>query len=78
LIAILGSGDVLTGLVGSLMAQAIRHQQPLEGAVQCAVWWHAYTGCWAAEQNTILGVNAETLAESLLPALMSLLDRPGF
>ena len=40
-----GSGDVLTGLMGGLMAQAQRQGQSLEGAVQSAVWWHSQAGC---------------------------------
>jgi ADP-dependent NAD(P)H-hydrate dehydratase / NAD(P)H-hydrate epimerase len=62
-----GSGDVLTGLMGGLMAQAQRQGRSLEEAVQGAVWWHAQAGRWAAQQQTQMGVHAETLAESLLP-----------
>jgi ADP-dependent NAD(P)H-hydrate dehydratase / NAD(P)H-hydrate epimerase len=64
-----GSGDILTGVMGGLMAQAQRQGRSLESAIQSAVWWHSYAGCWAAQQYTALGVNAETLAESLIPAL---------
>jgi ADP-dependent NAD(P)H-hydrate dehydratase / NAD(P)H-hydrate epimerase len=65
-----GSGDVLTGLMGGLMAQAQRQGRSLEGAVQGAVWWHAQAGRWAAQHHTQMGVNAETLAESLLPFMV--------
>jgi ADP-dependent NAD(P)H-hydrate dehydratase / NAD(P)H-hydrate epimerase len=61
-----GSGDVLTGLMGGLMAQSLA--QPL-ASVTSAVWWHAQAGIWAAQQHTVLGVHATTLAESLLPTL---------
>ncbi len=64
-----GSGDILTGVMGGLMAQAQRQGRSLESAVQSAVWWHSHAGCWAAQQYTAMGVNAETLAESLIPAL---------
>jgi ADP-dependent NAD(P)H-hydrate dehydratase / NAD(P)H-hydrate epimerase len=67
-----GSGDVLTGLMGGLMAQALRQGRSWESAVQGAVWWHAQAGCWAAQRHTVMGVNAETLAESLLPMLVDL------
>jgi ADP-dependent NAD(P)H-hydrate dehydratase / NAD(P)H-hydrate epimerase len=67
-----GSGDVLTGLMGGLLAQAQRQGRSWESAVQGAVWWHAQAGCWAAQQHTAMGVNAETLAESLLPTLLGL------
>jgi ADP-dependent NAD(P)H-hydrate dehydratase / NAD(P)H-hydrate epimerase len=60
-----GSGDVLTGLMAGLLAQS---QGRLE-SVTSAVWWHSHAGIWAAQQHTVLGVNAATLAESLLPAL---------
>jgi ADP-dependent NAD(P)H-hydrate dehydratase / NAD(P)H-hydrate epimerase len=60
-----GSGDVLTGLMAGLLAQS---RGQLE-AVTSAVWWHSHAGIWAARQHTVLGVNAATLAESLLPAL---------
>ncbi len=66
-----GSGDVLTGLMGGLMAQAQRQGRSLEGAVQGAVWWHSAAGCWAAQRYTAMGVNAETLAMSLVPALVA-------
>jgi ADP-dependent NAD(P)H-hydrate dehydratase / NAD(P)H-hydrate epimerase len=62
-----GSGDVLTGLMGGLMAQAQRQGRSLEGAVQGAVWWHSQAGRWAVQHQTQMGVHAETLAESLLP-----------
>jgi ADP-dependent NAD(P)H-hydrate dehydratase / NAD(P)H-hydrate epimerase len=67
-----GSGDVLTGLTTGLLAQG--RGQSLE-AVTSAVWWHSQAGIWAARQHTVLGVNAETLAESLLPALADCLAR---
>lgn len=64
-----GSGDILTGVMGGLMAQAQKQGRSLDAAVQSAVWWHSQAGCWAAQQYTVMGVNAETLAESLIPAL---------
>jgi NAD(P)H-hydrate epimerase len=68
-----GSGDVLTGLMGGLVAQAMRQSQSLESAVQNAVWWHSQAGCWAAAQHTMLGVNGKTLADALLPTLKTLI-----
>jgi NAD(P)H-hydrate epimerase len=70
-----GSGDVLTGLMGGLVAQAMRQGQSLEVAVQNAVWWHSQAGCWAAEHHTIMGVNAETLADALLPTLKTMIQQ---
>jgi ADP-dependent NAD(P)H-hydrate dehydratase / NAD(P)H-hydrate epimerase len=61
-----GSGDVLTGLLGGLLAQ--RPQSPFD-VVQSATWWHAQAGLWAAQTRTELGVDAQTLAQWLIPAL---------
>jgi len=68
-----GSGDVLTGLTGGLLAQAISSHQlatPLE-VVKSAVWWHARAGIWAAAERTVLGVDPATLADYLIPAIAS-------
>ncbi len=66
-----GSGDVLTGLIGGLVAQAIAAKHPATALdwVAAAAWWHAQAGLWAAAQRTVLGVDPVTLAASLLPAL---------
>ncbi|MEP0887239.1 NAD(P)H-hydrate dehydratase [Leptolyngbya sp. PL-A3] len=64
-----GSGDVLTGLLSGLLAQATLMKMPPEGAVQAATWWHSQAARWAAQRRTELGVDAVTLAHSLIPAL---------
>jgi ADP-dependent NAD(P)H-hydrate dehydratase / NAD(P)H-hydrate epimerase len=61
-----GSGDVLTGLLGGLLAQA--PSSPFEIA-QSATWWHAQAGLMAAQHRTELGVDAHTLTQFLIPAL---------
>ncbi|MCL2926252.1 MAG: NAD(P)H-hydrate dehydratase, partial [Trichodesmium sp. MAG_R04] len=63
-----GSGDVLTGLVGGLLAITSTQTLPLE-AVETAVWWHAQAGILAAKERTELGVDAFTLSQYLIPAL---------
>ncbi|MEA5463369.1 NAD(P)H-hydrate dehydratase [Leptothoe sp. PORK10 BA2] len=73
-----GSGDVLTGLMGGLMAQAAA-QQNSEGlepmttavtdAVLGAVWWHAQAGLYGHQRRTVLGVDPLELARCLDPAL---------
>jgi NAD(P)H-hydrate epimerase len=68
-----GSGDVLTGLVGGILAQTVLKQIPVESAVQSAVWWHAQAGILAAQERTELGVDAFTLTQFLLPALKAAL-----
>jgi NAD(P)H-hydrate epimerase len=60
-----GSGDVLTGLMGGLIAQAVTRQKPLEEMVATAAWWHAQAGILAAQERTELGVDAFTLTQYL-------------
>lgn len=66
-----GSGDVLTGLIGGLLAQAIAAPQTVAPLtiVQAAAWWHAQAGILAAQERTELGVDAFTLTHYLIPAL---------
>lgn len=64
-----GSGDVLAGLMGGLMAIASAQQQNPEAVIKTAVWWHAQAGRWAARERTLFGVDAYTLSQALLPAL---------
>jgi NAD(P)H-hydrate epimerase len=67
-----GSGDVLTGLLGGLLAQAIAAPVPTQtilDSVQAGVWWHAQAGTLAMQERTILGVDAFTLSQYLIPAL---------
>ncbi|NES81381.1 MAG: NAD(P)H-hydrate dehydratase [Moorea sp. SIO2B7] len=60
-----GSGDVLTGLIGGLMAQMGASEKPLPGVVATAAWWHAQAGIIAAQERTELGVDAFTLSQYL-------------
>ncbi|MDZ8085656.1 MAG: NAD(P)H-hydrate dehydratase [Nostoc sp. DedQUE12b] len=64
-----GSGDVLTGLLGGLLAQAATKQIPLENIVATAAWWHSQAGISAAQERTELGVDAFTLTQYLMKAL---------
>ncbi|MEG3839538.1 NAD(P)H-hydrate dehydratase [Microcoleus sp. herbarium14] len=71
-----GSGDVLTGLLGGLLASAlakpskrIARKSPTESVAATAVWWHARAGILAAKERTELGVDAFTLTQYLIPAL---------
>jgi hydroxyethylthiazole kinase-like uncharacterized protein yjeF len=67
-----GSGDVLTGLIGGLLAQ--------EGAgnlldkVATAAYWHAQAGILAVSDRTELGVDAYTLTSYLNPTLKGLVE----
>ena len=69
-----GSGDVLTGLMGGLIAASFKQdpKQDLVPAVASAVWWHSQAALYAAEQRTVLGVDPLHLAQSLNAALRSL------
>jgi NAD(P)H-hydrate epimerase len=64
-----GSGDVLTGLIGGLIAQAVFRQTTIESIVQSAAWWHSHAGMLAAQERTELGVDGLTLTQFLIPAL---------
>jgi ADP-dependent NAD(P)H-hydrate dehydratase / NAD(P)H-hydrate epimerase len=67
-----GSGDVLTGLVGGVLAQSSRvAASDLSTVIASSVWWHAQAGLLAAQERTVLGVDALTLSQYLLPALKS-------
>lgn len=59
-----GSGDVLTGLIGGLMAQKTPSEKVLE-TVALASWWHSQGGVLAAQERTELGVDAFTLSQYL-------------
>jgi NAD(P)H-hydrate epimerase len=65
-----GSGDVLTGLMGGILAQ--NPQDSLEKLVAIAAWWHAQAGILAAKERTELGVDAWTLSQYLIPTCREL------
>jgi hydroxyethylthiazole kinase-like uncharacterized protein yjeF len=68
-----GSGDVLTGLMGGLLAPTALEQKSIMATVQSAIWWHAQAGLQAACDRTELGVDAFTLTQYLnLKDLMAL------
>ena len=66
-----GSGDVLTGLAGGLLAEAVAAKipDPLERVVPSATWWHAQAAIAAVQERTERGVDAETLSQFLIPTL---------
>lgn len=67
-----GSGDVLTGLMGGLLAQAVKKQIAIEDMVVTASWWHSQAGILAAQERTELGVDAFTLTQYLMKSLTML------
>ena len=65
-----GSGDVLTGLIGGLVAQGTKiKSNNLFNIVASAAWWHAQAGIMAAQEYSELGVDATTLAHYLTKAI---------
>ena len=60
-----GSGDVLTGLIGGLVAQNQKSTQPYhhENIVATGAWLHQQAGILAAQERTELGVDGITLSE---------------
>ena len=60
-----GSGDILTGLLGGLIAKAAYRNISLEDIVITAVWWHSQAAILAANERTELGVDGTTLANYL-------------
>jgi ADP-dependent NAD(P)H-hydrate dehydratase / NAD(P)H-hydrate epimerase len=63
-----GSGDILTGLMGGLLAQKT-HTNPIENIAAIAAWWHAQAGILAAQEKTLLGVDPLTLSQYLIPSI---------
>jgi NAD(P)H-hydrate epimerase len=64
-----GSGDVLTGLMGGLLAQGMRRGTAIGAIVGSAAGWHAQAGIAASRARTDLGVDASTLVDFLIPTL---------
>jgi ADP-dependent NAD(P)H-hydrate dehydratase / NAD(P)H-hydrate epimerase len=60
-----GSGDVLTGLIGGLIATDSRLNIDLTEIVATAAWWHSQAGILAAKERGDLGVDPLTLTQYL-------------
>jgi ADP-dependent NAD(P)H-hydrate dehydratase / NAD(P)H-hydrate epimerase len=67
-----GSGDVLTGLMGGLIAQTVNLNKPLNAIAATVAWWHAQAGILAAQERSELGVDAFTLSQYLVPIIKQL------
>lgn len=68
-----GSGDVLTGLLAGLWAQ---RPQKAEILAALGASWHAWAGLEAAHHRTLLGVDAFSLSQELIPTLARIYDYP--
>lgn len=60
-LAVAGSGDVLAGLIGSLLAQSM----PIEEAVSAGVWLHGQAADHLAAEGLALGLRATQLCEAI-------------
>ena len=60
-----GSGDVLTGLIGGLIATDSRLNIDIAEVVATAAWWHSQAGILAARERGDLGVDPLTLTKYL-------------
>ena len=64
-----GSGDVLTGLIGGLIATNINSNLPIAKIVATAAWWHSQAGISAAIDRGDLGVDPLTLVQYLTSSI---------
>jgi len=72
-----GSGDVLTGLIGGLLAQLIRSEQahaPLHAAA-IASWLHAQAGIASTQHYSQLGVDPITVSQQVPQVLRQLQEQ---
>lgn len=60
-LATAGSGDVLSGIIGSLLAQKV----PIEQAVSGGVWLHGKAGEILAEQGLSIGATASEIIDQV-------------
>lgn len=64
-----GSGDVLTGLIGGLVATNFQRDVSIAQIVATAAWWHSQAGTIAAAERGDLGVDPLTLIQYLTTAI---------
>jgi ADP-dependent NAD(P)H-hydrate dehydratase / NAD(P)H-hydrate epimerase len=67
-----GSGDILTGLIGGLIATNIQRDLSISEVVATAAWWHSQAGILAATTRGDLGVDPVTLSQYLDRAIATL------
>jgi ADP-dependent NAD(P)H-hydrate dehydratase / NAD(P)H-hydrate epimerase len=66
-----GSGDVLTGLIGGLVATNIQRNLPLAEIVASAAWWHSQAAILAVIDRGELGVDPVTLSQYLTKVIQN-------
>ena len=69
-----GSGDILSGFLGGLVAQVSSINQPLEKIVASGAWLHQRAGILAERKYTEMGVDGVNLAQFLIPAINDIID----
>jgi NAD(P)H-hydrate epimerase len=67
-----GSGDVLSGFLGGLVAQSNLIAQPLVNLIASGAWLHQQAGILAVENYTEMGVEGVILAKYLTQAIRKL------
>ncbi len=67
-----GSGDILTGLIGGLLAQNLKMKPNLSLSLSVATgaYWHSQGAILAAQNHTEMGVDGVTLVKYLNPNLL--------
>jgi ADP-dependent NAD(P)H-hydrate dehydratase / NAD(P)H-hydrate epimerase len=73
-----GSGDVLTGLIGGLIATDSRLDVDLAEVMATAAWWHSQAGILAARERGDLGVDPLILTQYLTSVIHASLSSPIF
>jgi ADP-dependent NAD(P)H-hydrate dehydratase / NAD(P)H-hydrate epimerase len=71
-----GSGDVLTGLIGGLIATDSRLNIDIAEVVATAAWWHSQAGILAARERGDLGVDPLTLTQYLTQVIYTSIGSP--
>ena len=71
-LATAGTGDVLTGIISTLLAQGL---SPVDAA-RAGAYWHGLAGQYAHAQRSV-GVMAGDLPDALAPALALAAQTPG-
>jgi ADP-dependent NAD(P)H-hydrate dehydratase / NAD(P)H-hydrate epimerase len=66
-----GSGDVLTGLIGGLVATNIQRNLPIAEIVASAAWWHSQAAILAVIDRGELGVDPVTLTQYLTKVIQN-------
>lgn len=66
-----GSGDVLTGLIGGLVATNSRLDLGIAEIVATAAWWHSQAGLLAAKDRGDLGVDPLTVIQYLTTVIQN-------